>query len=340
MSSCGCRTSVADRVRSTQQPRQLCGQVGSQAKSPLGWRPTPRIGWSHGMDNVMGRLTELMASYPKCSAALAIGAASYTAVCCSRPAELAAPSDAAPLEISPEKYPAGWLAKYAGRSLEEIKDMADISAGRFNVPGSSAYAVAMLPLRVAVSSGFFTLLFPPLLVGTSLRSIYMRLAYGRPSQILKHGTFNNSNDEDMHYPCQFLCNQPLDEAKLKAALVGLCAEAQVPLLCFRIVFTSRNAKRRRSFVKTGSGHTYTHIHRRKTQLVLVRGGLRPVGSRRRTSLWTLSPRSRTTGRYQKRPTNGARLARTTLIILFRHSASPGTARRAARTFITGWRTTR
>eukprot|EP01044_Picomonas_judraskeda_P034994 COSAG03_NODE_14768_length_453_cov_0.488701_1_plen_49_part_01 len=49
------------------------------------------------MDNVMGRLTELMALYPKCSAALAIGAASYIAVCCSRPAELAAPSDAAPL---------------------------------------------------------------------------------------------------------------------------------------------------------------------------------------------------------------------------------------------------
>ena len=87
----------------------------------------------------------------------------------------------------------------------------------------------MLPLRVAVAGSVFTLVFPPLLLGTSLRSIYMKLAYGKPSRILKHGTLNNTNDEDMHYPCQVLLNQPLDEAKLKVALVGLCGKFSAPL---------------------------------------------------------------------------------------------------------------
>jgi len=105
-------------------------------------------------------------------------------------------------------------------------------------------AYVMLPLRVGVFGIFFTLMYPFMLVAGTLRAFYLRFRIGLPSQILKYGTYPPPKKIDKyplvgadgvglvtsthracaHYPCQQLYDQPLDEAKLRKALVELCAE--------------------------------------------------------------------------------------------------------------------
>jgi len=95
------------------------------------------------------------------------------------------------------------------------------------LPGSSAFAYAMLPLRLVVWTVLFALLFPLLLLMGTLRAIYLRLRVGLPSQILAKGTRGNTNDPDVHYPCIHLFTKPINEPKMRAALVSLCAENNI-----------------------------------------------------------------------------------------------------------------
>ena len=100
-------------------------------------------------------------------------------------------------------------------------------------------------MRICVFSIFFSIFYPLMLMAAWTRAIVLRLTKGTPSQILKYGTYpppkqaadlppadaengvglqSASHRACAHYPCQQLYDQPLDEAKLRAALVGLAAE--------------------------------------------------------------------------------------------------------------------
>ena len=96
-----------------------------------------------------------------------------------------------------------------------------------NIPGSSAYAQAMLPVRTALFLGVFNVAYPLLLVSSALRAVYLRARIGLPSQILAKGSHGNTHVADQHYPCQMLFSQPLDENRLRQVLVGLCGEGGI-----------------------------------------------------------------------------------------------------------------
>jgi hypothetical protein len=93
-----------------------------------------------------------------------------------------------------------------------------------NIPGTSCQAILMLPLRFIFVFILFVLLYPLTLILALLRAIYLRVVIGRPSQILKIGAYGNEHKEGMPYPCQQLYKEPLDEVRLRKALVELCAE--------------------------------------------------------------------------------------------------------------------
>jgi len=102
-----------------------------------------------------------------------------------------------------------------------------------NMPGANAKAYLMLPVRVAVFLFFFCLMYPLCCIAGFLRALYLRVAVGKPSEILKYGTYPYPNTEGpgrsthaaaTHYPAQLLYDQPLDEAKLRAALLSVTAE--------------------------------------------------------------------------------------------------------------------
>ena len=77
-----------------------------------------------------------------------------------------------------------------------------------------------------------------------MRAVYLRVVVGTPSQILKYGAYpmpkqskklpaagedgvgliTTSHKACTHYPCQQLYSMPFDEAKFRAALVGVAAE--------------------------------------------------------------------------------------------------------------------
>ena len=101
--------------------------------------------------------------------------------------------------------------------------------GGVNVPGANSTATSMLPARALVFAGAFTATYPLLLVGSYARALYLRATLGMPSDILKTGTyagwsFGEKHLADQHYVCQMLYSKPFDEAKLRRALVSLCAE--------------------------------------------------------------------------------------------------------------------
>ena len=105
-----------------------------------------------------------------------------------------------------------------------------------NMPGATLKAYLMLPVRMIVFGVSFTLMYPLMLTAGLLRALYLRAVVGKPSKILKYGTYpppkpvadgatHVANHRACgHYPCQQLYSKPLDEAKLRKALIGLCAE--------------------------------------------------------------------------------------------------------------------
>jgi len=95
-----------------------------------------------------------------------------------------------------------------------------------NVPGTSARAKIMLPFRVLLVTTLWVLLFPLLVTIAMLRALFMRVRRGRPSQILRTGRYNavHMPAPDLHYNCMHTYTAPLDEARLRKALVELCAE--------------------------------------------------------------------------------------------------------------------
>ena len=96
-----------------------------------------------------------------------------------------------------------------------------------NVPGTSSYAHAMLPIRTALFIGAFNVAYPILLVSSALRALYLRARIGLPSQILAKGAHGSTHVPDQHYSCQVLFNQPLDEDRLRQVLIRLCAEGDI-----------------------------------------------------------------------------------------------------------------
>jgi len=99
-----------------------------------------------------------------------------------------------------------------------------LKSAPYTLPGTSGQAYLMLPVRIIVTSFFVVLMYPVLLPVSLLRAIYLRCVRGKPSQILKYGTYNDSHMDAMHYPCQQLFKEPLEETRLRKALVELCAE--------------------------------------------------------------------------------------------------------------------
>jgi len=93
-----------------------------------------------------------------------------------------------------------------------------------NIPGTSCLAIVMLPLRIIVVALGFTLMYPLLVVFAILRALYLRIVKGRPSQILKYGTYGEKHVAGGNYPCQQLYKEPLDEARFRKALIELAAE--------------------------------------------------------------------------------------------------------------------
>lgn len=109
--------------------------------------------------------------------------------------------------------------------------MAIVDVG--NMPGANLKAYMMLPIRILVFSLFFSIMYPMFLILGFLRALYLRIVIGPPSKILKYGTYPYPNTSGAgrpthkaatHYPAQFLYDKPLDEAKLRAALLNLTAE--------------------------------------------------------------------------------------------------------------------
>lgn len=95
---------------------------------------------------------------------------------------------------------------------------------QLNVPGTSCQAKMLLPLRFLLVMVLWILFCPLLLIVAILRALYLRIVVGRPSQILKYGTYNANHAAGMHYPCQQLYKEPLDEKRLREALESLCPE--------------------------------------------------------------------------------------------------------------------
>lgn len=105
-----------------------------------------------------------------------------------------------------------------------------------NLPGTSAKALVMLPIRVALWAAVVSFFYPIFLIAATLRALYLKLVYGPPSKILKYGTHNAAKWPDFHYPAHVLFDKTLDETKLKDALVGLCAEDGITAEKVEVVF--------------------------------------------------------------------------------------------------------
>lgn len=90
-------------------------------------------------------------------------------------------------------------------------------------------AYLMFPFRLVFFLVMFTIVYTLVLVISILRAIYLRLAKGAPSQILKQGTYPVRNYKpDMNYVSYIFFDKPLEEDRLRKALVSLCAEDDVP----------------------------------------------------------------------------------------------------------------
>ena len=95
----------------------------------------------------------------------------------------------------------------------------------YTLPGATLLAYLMLPFRIALWLVLFFLMYPILTLIAFFRAVFMRIKYGAPSKILKYGTKGNSANPDDHYPGHQIYKEPLDEPKLRAALIDLCSEA-------------------------------------------------------------------------------------------------------------------
>lgn len=93
-----------------------------------------------------------------------------------------------------------------------------------NIPGTSCHSRLLLPLRLLAVVLAWTFTGPLFIIVAMLRAVYLRLVRGRPSQILKFGAYNGFHQRDLHYPCLQVFEEPLDEPRLKKALIELCAE--------------------------------------------------------------------------------------------------------------------
>lgn len=96
--------------------------------------------------------------------------------------------------------------------------------GPVKIYGTSLRARLAFPARVVFVTLLWCLIFPPLVLVAVLRALYLRLKVGRPSQILRKGRYNAVHQQGLHYPCMQTYKEPLNEARLRSALVSLCAE--------------------------------------------------------------------------------------------------------------------
>merc|ERR1711998_402243 len=95
---------------------------------------------------------------------------------------------------------------------------------KLNVPGASLRAMLMLPFRGLAFAALFVPSYPLFLTIAWARALYIRLVVGAPSKALAHGSRNRSHDADQHYPNIQVYSQPLDETRLRPALVQLASE--------------------------------------------------------------------------------------------------------------------
>ena len=114
--------------------------------------------------------------------------------------------------------------------------MGNYGYGEEDTPGANTLAYIMFPFRLVFFSFFFCLMWPMMTLVAFLRAFYVRLVVGRPSQVLKYGTYPHPKKgadgklhagfhmASMHYPAQMLFKKPFDEAKLRAAVASVAAE--------------------------------------------------------------------------------------------------------------------
>jgi len=120
-----------------------------------------------------------------------------------------------------------------------------------SIPGSNSLAYVMLPLRLVIWAVPMLLLYPIMLVMCWLRAVYLRLVIGRPSQILKLGTYGNKHMADLHYASHVLYSQPFEQERLRKALVELCAEDGIKEAQIELLFSDEVPN---SWPATGSWH--------------------------------------------------------------------------------------
>ena len=102
-----------------------------------------------------------------------------------------------------------------------------------SMPGANPMAYAMMPLRILVYLFFVCLMWPMATLASILRACFLRITVGAPSKILKYGSYPYPKADGpgrpthvaaKHYPAQHLFTEPLDETKLRAAVVSTAAD--------------------------------------------------------------------------------------------------------------------
>lgn len=139
------------------------------------------------------------------------------------------------------------------RSMEccstEEQPLNGMAVPKVNIPGKSWRAIIALPLRLFLTLLVWTLTCPMMILISVLRALWLRIVKGRPSQILKYGTHNAEHIPGMHYPCMQLYTEPLDEGRLRKALVELLAEDGVEE---KDIYLKFNADEPKDWPQTGS----------------------------------------------------------------------------------------
>jgi hypothetical protein len=106
-----------------------------------------------------------------------------------------------------------------------------------NIPGRNALAYIMLPLRLAFTALFFSLMFPILTLIAYFSAIKKRLTMGLPSKILEYGHWPRHNHQgDTNFCTQGMHSQPFDQEKLRTEWFKLCGEAGIEEARAELVF--------------------------------------------------------------------------------------------------------
>ena len=73
--------------------------------------------------------------------------------------------------------------------LSSTLDGPDSESTPTKMPGENPVAYIMLPLRLVFFTVMFIIMYPLMLVVGTLRAIYLRLAVGKSSVVLKYGAY-------------------------------------------------------------------------------------------------------------------------------------------------------